>query len=230
MSPKTVLTNTFRKAKRALTCTAVIAGVVISGSVLTSEMRGQKNATPTSSPSSLTPEQAAKQFWGSILTQCGDSYYEGVLYDGIRRYKQPSFHPVQLGDPIKGLEATGGHFRWRGYTNLTGKTYKSYSKEKGWGEWIDAYTDRPVNAASTPPGAGKEYSFLKMEMKNWDGHWSFDVYDFRLGVNNGVPSVDLSPLTVLRRGSQSGPVPFEKPTCVQIPGTAEYETQVTQKQ
>jgi hypothetical protein len=218
------LVNTFRTTKRALTCTAVIAGVAISGSILTSEMRAQKKDALASVPSSLNADQVAKQFWRAILIQCGDSYYEDVLGHGIRRYKQPSFPPVVPGRVTNADRENG--FLWHGWAYLTGGVYKTYTKDEGWSRWIDSGVEElPIDALGTQATMRKNV-FLKMEMSNLNGKWSFSEFSsVQILLHNPTLRFDPRTMVVGFMGESDGLTPIKKASCAEIPGTPEYVTQ-----
>lgn len=143
---------------------------------------------------------AAKLFWDSALTKCGDSRYrptrlEGFLFDrpGAMQYKDVSFYlfpdPISRADELNGIQwhglavAIGALFRTADRPDATGT-----AKSDPWGNWQDG-TSLANAKASIKPGMFDGYlramlsldkrdpfsGWFVVRMEQKQGKWTFDL-------------------------------------------------------
>lgn len=213
---------------KAGTCAKAVPTVIMSACAACGQS-GRASATVSSKPESQStsargrsassddPQAAANRLWAATPTQCGDSYYEGVLGDGICRYKQPSF-PQVLPEPLTEADRENG-YRWKGWAYVTGKVLRDYLKDGRWDDWRDSNTGWYTK---------REDVFKEAEMWNLNGHWKFrlDIKRIFEFMHTGA-TVDLDSPTITTEEFAGEPkvVPLRKPTCARIPGTPEHEKQ-----
>lgn len=182
-----------------------------------------------------TPEAqaAATKFWSSVLTQCGDSYYESVVGDYVFRYLHPYFELKS--DAVTGTDKLNG-YRWRGTAILRGKSYKTWSEKYGWSEWEEAGKVWKGGFDKGNHGYYVNDMFLEVEMWNLGGHWHFRrrpldgaAYEFVDEPSTAKYTLDLDtptqiPIYVPKPYGEAGDpsiayIPIKKLACSQIPGT-----------
>jgi hypothetical protein len=223
-------TDTYAKVALAVIFASACAACGQTGQASATASSDRNSASTSASGQSGSaddPQAAANRLWATILTHCGDSYH--YANHGIR-FRQPSFPPV-VPDLLTEADRLNG-YRWRGWAYLTGKVY-AHCDKGGCSEWYNSEQDVKTKRANV---------FLKVKIWNLNGNWHFKEVDLdRLAMQlpDSGDEIGLDPPTITSfrnffygnvMSASPKVVPFKTLTCAEIPGTAEYEKQVTQKQ